>query len=124
MSKLAKMNPENLFDIKFTELKKENSKLPTYLFEEIESEITNIIIDESSPEEETDGAFELIRNIVDNVRSEIENFVENEDLKKFLYVLTKVFTLLLNVKVDDTEKIINIVKLAISSILKNWSELN
>ena len=124
MSKLAKMNPENLFDIKFTELKKENSKLPTYLFEEIESELTNIITDESSPEEETDGAFELIRNIVDNVRSEIENFVENEDLKKFLYVLTKVFTLLLNVKVDDTEKIINIVKLAISSILKNWSELN
>ena len=124
MSKLAKMNPENLFDIKFTELKKENSKLPTYLFEEIESELTNIIIDESSPEEETDGAFELIRNIVDNVRSEIENFVENEDLKKFLYVLTKVFTLLLNIKVDNTEKIINIVKLAISSILKKWSELN
>ena len=124
MSKLAKMNPENLFDIEFTELKTENSKLPTYLFQEIKSELTNIIIDESSPEEETDGAFELIRNIVDNVRSEIENFVENEDLKKFLYVLTKVFTLLLNVKVDDTEKIINIVKLAISSILKNWSELN
>ena len=118
------MNPENLFDIEFTELKTENSKLPTYLFEEIKSELTNIIIDESSPEEETDGAFELIRNIVDNVRSEIENFVENEDLKKFLYVLTKVFTLLLNIKVDNTEKIINIVKLAISSILKKWSELN
>ena len=124
MSKLAKMNPENLFDIEFTELKTENSKLPTYLFEEIKSELTNIIIDESSPEEETDGAFELIRNIVDNVRSEIETFVENEDLKKFLYVLTKVFTLLLNIKVDNTEKIINIVKLAISSILKKWSELN
>ena len=56
----------------------------------------------------------LIRNTVDNVRSEIENFVENEDLKKFLYVLTKIFTLLLNVKVDNTEKIIKIVKLAIS----------
>ena len=124
MSKLAKMNPENLFDIEFTELKTENSKLPTYLFEEIKSELTNIIIDESSPEEETDGAFELIRNIVDNVRSEIENFVENEDLKKFLYVLTKVFTLLLNIKVDNTEKKINIVKLAISSILKKWSEPN
>ena len=124
MSKLAKMNPENLFDIEFTELKTENSKLPTYLFEVIKSELTNIIIDESSPEEETDGAFELIRNIVDNVRSEIENFVENEDLKKFLYVLTKVFTLLLNIKVDNTEKIINIVKLAISSILKKWSEPN
>ena len=112
------MNPENLFDIEFTELKMENSKLPTYLFEEIESELINIIIDESSPEEETDGAFELIRNIVDNVRSEIENFVESEDLKNFFYVLIKVFTLLLNIKVDNTEQIINIVKLAISSILK------
>ena len=122
MSKLAKMNPENLFDIEFTELKTENSKLPTYLFEEIESELTNIVIEESIPE--TGGAFELIKNIVDNVRSEIENFVENEDLKKFLYVLTKAFTLLLNVKVDNTNKIINIVKLAISSILKKWSELN
>ena len=122
MSKLAKMNPENLFDIEFTELKTENSKLPTYLFEEIESELTNIVIEESIPE--TGGAFELIKNIVDNVRSEIENFVENEDLKKFLYVLTKVFTLLLNVKVDNINKIINIVKLAISSILKKWSELN
>ena len=66
----------------------------------------------------------LIRNIVDNVRSEIENFVENEDLKKFLYVLTKIYTLLLNVKVDNTEKKIKIVKLAISWILKKWSELN
>ena len=66
----------------------------------------------------------LIRNIVDNVRSEIENFVENEDLKKFLYVLTEIFTLLLKVKVDNTEKIIKIVKLAISWILKKWSELN
>ena len=122
MSKLAKTNPENLFNIEFTELKTENSKLPTYLFEEIESELTNIVIEESSPE--TGGAFELIKNTVDNVRSEIENFVENEDLKKFLYVLTKVFTLLLNVKVDNTNKIINIVKLAISSILKKWSELN
>ena len=59
MSKLAKMDPENHFDVEFAELKMENSKLPTYLFEEIESELTNIIIDESSPEEETDGTFDL-----------------------------------------------------------------
>ena len=100
------MDPENLFDIEFAELKTENSKLPTYLFEEIESKLTNIIIEESSPEEEADGAFDLIRNIVDNIKSKIENFVENDNLKKFLYVLAKIFTLLLNVTVDNTEKII------------------
>ena len=119
MSKLANLNKENLFEMEFTEIKTENSGLPTYLFEEIETELSNFITDESSPEDETDRAIEIIKNIVDNVRSEIENFVEIEDLKKFLHVLTKVFTLILNVKVDNTDKIIKIVKLAISSILKN-----
>ena len=42
MSKLANMDPENLIDIKTDELEIENSKLPTYLFEELESELTNI----------------------------------------------------------------------------------
>ena len=69
-------------------------------------ELTNIIIDEISSEEETGGAIDTIRIIVDSVRSEIENFVGNDDLKKFLYVLTKIFTLLLNVKVNNTEKIV------------------
>lgn len=119
MSKPANLNKENLFEMEFTEIKTENSGLPTYLFEEIETELSNFITDESSPEDETDRAIEIIKNIVDNVRSEIENFVEIEDLKKFLHVLTKVFTLILNVKVDNTDKIIKIVKLAISSILKN-----
>ena len=118
MSKLAKIDAENLFGMDFTEIETENSKLPTYLFEEIESELTNLIIDENSPEQETDGAFEVIKNIIDSVRSEIENFVKNEDLKKFLYVLTKIFTLLLNVKIGNSEKIIKIFRLAISSILK------
>ena len=110
MSKLANINEENLFGL---EVKTENSKLPTYLFKELESELTSIIIDKNNAEEETDGAFEVIRNIVENIRSEIENFVENDDLKKFLYILTKIFTLLLNVKIDISEKIIRIVKLAI-----------
>ena len=97
MSKLAKLSKENLFEMDFSEVKTENSGLPTYLFEETETELINLIIDESSPEEETNGAFEIIRNIVDSIRSDIENTVENEDLKKFLHILTKIFTLLLNV---------------------------
>ena len=124
MSKLAKLNEENLFEMDFSEIKTENSGLPTYLFEEIETELTNLVIDESSTEEKTDGAIELIKNIVDNVRSDIENLVENDDLKKFLHILTKIFTPLLNVKVDNSDKIIKIVKLAISSRLRKWSELN
>ena len=101
MSKLALLSEENLFGL---EVKTEKSQLPTYLFEEIESELTGIIIDENDAEEETDGAFEVAKNIVGNIKSELENFVKNEDLKKFLFTLTKIFTLLLNVKVDSSEK--------------------
>ena len=106
------------------EVKTENIQLPTYLFEEIETELTNLIIDENSSEEETDGAFDIIGNIVENIRSEIDSFVENGDLKKFLYILTKIFTLSLNIKVDNSEKIARIVKLTISSVVKKWSEQN
>ena len=102
------------------EVKTENIQLPTYLFEEIETELTNLIIDEK----ETDGAFDIIGNIVQNIRSKIDSFVENGDLKKFLYILTKIFTLSLNVKVDNSEKITRIVKLTISSVVKKWSEQN
>ena len=118
MSKLVELNEENLFGL---EMKTENSQLPTYIFEEIESELTGIIIDENSAEEETDGA---LRNIVENIRNEIDGFVENRDLKKFLFTLTKIFTILLNVKVDNSEKIIRVVEITISSIVKRWSELN
>ena len=121
MSKLAKLNEENLFGM---EVKTENSELPTYLFEEIEQELTSFIIEENSAEEETNEAFDVIRDIAENIGSEIDNFVENGDLKKFLYVLAKIFTLLLNVKADNSEKIIRIVKLIISSVVKKWSEQN
>ena len=123
MSKLTHLNEENLFEDEFSEVQMENSRLPTYIFEEIEEELSNLIVNENDLEE-TDGAFELIKDIVDNIRSNIEYVIENEDLKKFLHVLTKVFTLLLNIKVSSTNKIIKIVKLAISSLLKKWSELN
>ena len=106
------------------EVKTENIQLPTYLFEEIETELTNLIIDKNSSEEETDGAFDIIRNTVENIRSEIDSFVQNGDLKKFLYILTKIFTLLPNVKVDNSKKIIRIVKFAISSVVRKWSEQN
>ena len=40
MSKLANVDPENLIEIEIDEMETENSKLITYLFEELESELT------------------------------------------------------------------------------------
>ena len=40
MSRLANVDPENLIEIEIDEIETENSKLITYLFEELESELT------------------------------------------------------------------------------------
>ena len=123
MSQLANADPENLIEIETDEFETENSKLPTYLFEELESELTNLIIVEGS-QEETDGAFDVIRNILEKVKIDFEKLPINGDLKKFLHTISKIFTLLLNIKVDSSNKILKIVKLANALILKKWSEQN
>ena len=86
MSKLANVDTENLIDIEIDIFETENSKLPTYLFEELESELTNIIIVEGS-QEETDGAFDVIRNILEKVKIDSEKLNLNGDLKKFLHTI-------------------------------------
>ena len=92
MSKLEHIDPHDLIKIEFD---KQKQQLPTYLFEEVEEELTKILIlDAGNSEEETDGAFELIRNIMNKIRHDIEK--AGEDLKKFLHTLTKIFTLLLS----------------------------
>ena len=123
MSQLANADPENLIEIETDEFETENTKLPTYIFEELESELTNIIIVEGS-QEETDGAFDVIRNILEKVKIDFEKLPINGDLKKFLHTISKIFTLLLNIKVDSSNKILKIVKLANALILKKWSEQN
>ena len=123
MSQLANADPENLIEIETDEFETENSKLPTYLFEELESELTNLIIVEGS-QEETDGAFDVVRNILEKVKIDFEKLPINGDLKKFLHTISKIVALLLNIKVDTSDKILKIVKLANALILKKWSEQN
>lgn len=121
MSKVEHVDPSDLIEIGFESQKEQ---LPTYLFEEVEEELTKFLVLESEDEEETDGAFDLIRNIVDKIRHDIEKAGLSGDLQKFLYTLTKIFTLLLNIKVDTGEKIFKIVKLLNSLIARKWSERN
>ena len=61
ISKMANINEENLFKIDF--LKKE-VELPISLFDD-----------------ETDGAIDFIKNIVDKVKSEFDGLIENGDKK-------------------------------------------
>ena len=98
----------------------EKTQLPTFIFEEAEEELTKLLILEGG--EETDGALDLIVQIVQKIRRQIEKEDFGESLKNFLFTLTKIFTLLLNTKVDTGDKIIKIVQLLNSLIAKKWLE--
>ena len=113
----------NLFD--FEEDFKTTDELPLSILKDIEVELCdNLLHSAAESADQTDGPLEFIQNVVDNFRIEFENFIENGDKKTFLRILTKIFAILLSVKADNSEKIINIIKFAISTVVKKWSERN
>ena len=116
---------EDLFEIQIDAFNgNESEKLPISLFQEIEADMCDRLMHgRSSPKDyQTDGPLEFIQNIVENVRSEFDNFIEDEGRKIFLKILTRIFSIHLSVKADSTEKIIKLVKFSISTVLKTWSE--
>ena len=75
-------------------------------------------------DDETGGPIDFIRQIVDRVREEFDEVVEEGERKTFIHLFTKILAVVLSVKADNIEKIINLVKLTILKVLKTWSERN
>ena len=115
---------ENMFEIEL----EQNEKLPIELFQELETELLDSLLHKDSnndlSDDETDGPIDFIRQIVDNVREEFDGVVEEGDRKTFLHLLTKIPAVVLSVKADSIEKIISLVKLTVSKVIKTWSERN
>ena len=118
MSKLVLLNEENLFE---AEIKEQEEPLPIALFQEIEAELCDHIL-HTAEGDETDGAIDFIKKIVENIKLEIESLGESNNQKTFLNTLSKIITILLSVKVGTPEKIIKVVKLIVKIALKKWSE--
>ena len=114
---MASLNPEDLLEIEILDEK----ELPTEISQEIEAELCDKIL-HGEDEDDPDGAIDFIKEIVDKVKSEFKDLVKKENKKKFLDSITKIFTILLSVKADSAEKIIQILKLTVSTVLKAWSE--
>ena len=115
----------DLFEIETNNNVLTAENLPIYLFQEIEADLCDKLLHSSDPEnDQTDGPLEFIQTIVDKIKEESEGLVQDEDRKTFLKILTKIFTILLSVKPDNTEKIIKIVRFALSTVLKIWSGQN
>ena len=95
MSKMATEN-ENLFEKEiYTFGENNNEKLPISLFQEIEADLCDRLLHSNESEnDQTDGPLDFIENIVENVKSEFDSFIEREDKKIFLKILTKIFAIL------------------------------
>ena len=103
-----------------------NKKLPVALFQEIETELLDVLLEKDGSEshDETDGPIQFIQNIAETVKRDFDGLVEDGERKTFLNILTKIFATLLSVKADNIEKIVRLIKLFISTVIKTWSERN
>ena len=81
MSRVAEMEEKELIVV---EEEVEKTQLPTFIFEEVDEELTKLLILESG--EETDGALDLIAQIVQKIRRQIEKEDFGESLKNFLFI--------------------------------------
>ena len=119
---------ENMFEIELDQNENKNEKLLIELFQELEAELLESLLHKENnndlSDDETDGPIDFIRQIVDNVREEFDGVVEEGDRKTFLHLLTKILATVLNVKAGSIEKIISLVKLTVSKVVKTWSEQN
>ena len=73
----------------------------TLIFEEITREVEAYLSRESNNEDSTEGIFDPLSSIFDSVQEEFDNLISSEsDKKRFLRALSRIFALLLNIKVD------------------------
>ena len=136
LKKTSKIATENIcatslfdeFEVNMSnENENNNQKLPLTLFQEIEIELLKMLFLENKDSEsgdETDSPIQFIKNIVEKVKQDFDDVVVDEEKKTFLSILTKIFATLLSVKADNIEKIINLIKISLSTVIKPWSEQN
>ena len=113
---------DGLFEIE-TENNNNSEKLPIELFQKIEVELLDSLVNTDS-DDETGGPINFIKQVVESVREEFDSAVEEEDKKTFIHLLTKILAALLSVKADSIENITKLVKLTVSTIIRKWSEPN
>lgn len=79
----------------------------TLICEEITKELETYLLRESDSCDLTDGVFNFLTILSDQIQSEFEEVVGGNSNKKwFVRALSKIFALLLNTKVDTAEKIL------------------
>ena len=113
---------ENLFDLEQIRAVVETNNI--LIFEEITRELEVYLLKVSNDADSTDGVFDFLTSLADQVQGEFEELLDGYTNKKkrFLRALSKIFALLLNTKVDPAEKIKKLLKIAVETTIKIWQE--
>ena len=97
----------------------------TPIFEEIRREVEEYLLDGSDDTDSTDGILDFIAELSNNIQKKFDKFTNGDSDKKcFLETLTRIFTLLLNTKVDTPKKNLKILRIALETTVKIWSGQN
>ena len=108
-------------------ISKQKKNYQLNIYQELEVELLHSLLHKENnngeyPDDETDRPIDFIRQIVDRVREKFDKVVKEGERKTFIHLFTKLLAVALSVKADNIEKIVNIVKLTFSKVLKTWSE--
>ena len=114
---------DNLFGLEQIEVDNKNFDT-TLIFEEIHKEIEEYLTGEIN-NDSTDGVFDFLENLTNCLQEDFDELIGEDNNKKcFVKALTCIFVLLLNTKVDTTDKIKRILKIAIETTVKIWQGPN
>ena len=95
---------QNLFG--FSQIRAGFSTDNALIYEEILNELEEYLLRKSDDTDSTDGVFNFLALLSDQIQLEFEEVLDSNSNKKwFLRTLSKIFALLLNTKLDTIEKI-------------------
>ena len=121
------MSQPDLFEMEWGNIyeKHEMEVDAIFMFQEIEKQLSEVLLEEKGEEVSTDGDFSFTENLTNNIQTEFDKIIgESGEKKQFIRSLTRILAILLNTKVDSVEKIKKLIKIFISTTLKLWSGQN
>ena len=95
---------KNLFG--FKQIEADNRVDATLIFEEINKELEEYLLEKSIVTDSIDGVFDFLEWLNDRKQKDFKELLEGEaDQKRFIKALTRIFVPFLNTKVNIVDKI-------------------
>ena len=106
----------NLFG--FEQIEADSGVDPTLIFEEINKELEEYLLEKSI---DMDGVFDFLETLNNQEQKNFDGLIGEDTHKKcFTTALARILRLLLNTKVDTVGKVKRILKIVAESTLKVW----